>query len=84
MPTLSSILTLAAGHAEGAAPSAAFALAEAHERIAEGREDLAHTWALRSLSHSVGVFHADYLAAAAPMAFTSHGRADDHGADYFL
>jgi hypothetical protein len=64
MPTLTSILTLAGVHADANA-SAAFCAAEAHDRVAEGREDLARSWALRSLSHSVGVFHADYVWAAA-------------------
>jgi hypothetical protein len=58
MASTTSVLTLAGIHADANA-SAAFCVAEAHDRIAEGREDLARDWALRSLAHSVGVFHAD-------------------------
>jgi hypothetical protein len=59
MASTTSILTLAGIHADANA-SAAFCVAEAHARIAEGREDLARHWAVRSLAHSVGVFSADY------------------------
>jgi hypothetical protein len=63
MASTTSILTLAGLHADANA-SAALCVAEAHDRIAEGRDDLARNWALRSLAHSVGVFSADYQWAA--------------------
>jgi hypothetical protein len=64
MASTTSILSVAAVHAD-ANGSAALCLTEARERLAEGREDLARQWALRSLSHSVGMFHADYQRSAA-------------------
>jgi hypothetical protein len=61
---MASIISIASRHA-AANSSAAFCLTEARERIAEGREDLAREWALRSLAHSVGIFAAEYKEAQA-------------------
>jgi hypothetical protein len=48
-----------AGHAD----SAALCLADADNLMAEGRRSLARMRALRSLMHSVGVHHPDYIKA---------------------
>lgn len=64
MASITSILTLAQLHAD-ANSSAALCAAEAHQWFAEGLEEQARTRALRSLAHSVGVFHPDYQWAAA-------------------
>lgn len=66
MPSITSILTLADLRADEGpmASSAALCAREAHELHADGRDDAARTRALRSLSYSVGVFHADYVWAA--------------------
>lgn len=64
MASTTSILTIAATHA-AANSSAEFCLRDAREQVAAGNDEAARRWALRSLSHSVGMFHADYQRAAA-------------------
>lgn len=44
--------------------SARFCLADAVRLYDEGKYDYAKQWAIRSLSYSVGIFHADYQKAA--------------------
>lgn len=40
--------------------SAKFCLHEAVKLLHDGDSDSARRWAIRSLQHSVGIFHADY------------------------
>jgi hypothetical protein len=63
MASITSILTLADLHSD-ANSSAALCADEAHQWLAEGLEDQARQRALRSLAHSLGVFHPDYQWAA--------------------
>lgn len=50
---------------EGANSSSAFCYNEALKQWYRDRYDLALSWAVKSLKHSVGIFHPDYKAAAA-------------------
>jgi hypothetical protein len=65
---LEQIIALAEKHAnETQKPmksSALFSLNEARLRLQSGMPDAARSWAVRSLSFSVGIFHADYSIAA--------------------
>lgn len=50
---------------EGANSSSALCYNEALKQWYRDRYDLALSWAVKSLKHSVGIFHPDYKAAAA-------------------
>lgn len=68
MTPIASLINAAERHAPSAGAmrsSADVCLADAHAAVE--REDFrsARMWALRSLSYSVGVFHADYTAGVA-------------------
>jgi hypothetical protein len=54
-------IQLAGKHAsDNADGSDRFCLLQATKLQDEGRVELARTWALRSLAHSIGIFHPDY------------------------
>lgn len=62
------ILALAEKHANNGATmqsSAIVCLDDARRFASEGREAYAQSWAIRSLSYTVGIFHADHRAAEA-------------------
>ena len=56
------VLMLARKHL-GQNSSARSCMADAINALNTGDLDLATRWALRSLAHSVGIFHADYVTA---------------------
>lgn len=58
------VVGLAADHKD-ANSSAALCHEEAVKALADGRAVAAARWAVRSLEHSVGVFHPDWKAATA-------------------
>jgi len=61
------ILDLARHHADNGAEmqtSADLCITEALEAWHEGKWNTAKQWALKSLSHSVGVLHSDYIEAS--------------------
>lgn len=53
------IIAIAKRHLRGSI-SAVSCLSQASDHAAEGRDELAAKWALRSLAYSVGILHADY------------------------
>lgn len=63
--TTNDLIALARKHIGGAmASSAALCLADAETLQARGQMEAANARALRSLSYSVGIMHADYQRAA--------------------
>lgn len=77
--TAADLIALAAQHhTEGAMfSSAAFALDQAGERLAEGRPDLAIGWAVRSLGYSVGILHPNHARALVLAEYATANRAWD-------
>lgn len=77
--TAADLIALAAQHhTEGAMfSSAAFALDQAGERLAEGRPELAIDWAVRSLRYSVGIFHPNHARAVVLAEYAAANRAWD-------
>lgn len=66
--TTNEIISIATQHADNPQPlisSAKLCLADAIALRDTGQEHFARYWAIRSLSYSVGIFHADYRAAVA-------------------